>query len=108
MEEDDVFRVFIPGETTNRDYRQNVIGSFGMGAKKGIFRLTDGAKVISCPNGDISYTELYSRVDGAAKSTRQTRLPCCNVRLSVMASSSFAYITNGDENDFSLIGRLSP
>jgi hypothetical protein len=56
MEEDDVFRVFIPGETTNRDYRQNVIGSFGMGAKKGIFRLTDGAKVISCPNEDVSYT----------------------------------------------------
>jgi hypothetical protein len=56
MEEDDVFRVFIPGETTNRDYRQNVIGSFGMGAKKGIFRLTDGAKIISCPNGDISYS----------------------------------------------------
>jgi hypothetical protein len=56
MEEDEVFRVFIPGETTNRDYNQHVIGSFGMGAKKGIFRLTDGAKIISCPNGDISYT----------------------------------------------------
>ena len=56
MEEDDVFRVFIPGETTNRDYNQDVIGSFGMGAKKGIFRLTDGAKIVSCPNGDVSYT----------------------------------------------------
>jgi hypothetical protein len=56
MEEGDVFRVFIPGETTNRDYSQSVIGSFGMGAKKGIFRLTDGAKIISCPNGDVSYT----------------------------------------------------
>src|SRR5947209_10430881 len=29
MEEKDVFRVFIPGETTNRDFAQNVIGSFG-------------------------------------------------------------------------------
>lgn len=56
MEEEDVFRVFIPGETTNRDFQQNVIGSFGMGAKKGIFRLSDGAKVVSCPNGDVSYT----------------------------------------------------
>ena len=56
MEEKDVFRVFIPGETTNRDFSQNVIGSFGMGAKKGIFRLTDGAKIVSCPNGNISYT----------------------------------------------------
>jgi hypothetical protein len=56
MEEKDVFRVFIPGETTNRDYRQDVIGSFGMGAKKGIFRLTDGAKIVSCPKGDVSYT----------------------------------------------------
>jgi hypothetical protein len=56
MEEKDVFRVFIPGETTNRDFSQNVIGSFGMGAKKGIFRLTDGAKIVSCPDGDVSYT----------------------------------------------------
>jgi hypothetical protein len=56
MEEGDVFRVFIPGETTNRDYKQNVIGSFGMGAKKGIFRLTDGAKIVSCPAGEVSYT----------------------------------------------------
>jgi hypothetical protein len=56
MEEKDVFRVFIPGETTNRDFAENVIGSFGMGAKKGIFRLTDGAKIVSCPGGDISYT----------------------------------------------------
>jgi Histidine kinase-, DNA gyrase B-, and HSP90-like ATPase len=56
MAEGDVFRVFIPGETTNRDYAQSMIGSFGMGAKKGIFRLTDGAKVVSCPSGDVSYT----------------------------------------------------
>ena len=56
MEEADVFRVFIPGETTNRDYQQNVIGSFGMGAKKGIFRLADGAKVVSCPSGNVSFT----------------------------------------------------
>ncbi|MBI3798444.1 MAG: ATP-binding protein [Deltaproteobacteria bacterium] len=56
MEEADVFRVFIPGETTNRNYQQNVIGSFGMGAKKGIFRLADGAKVVSCPSGNVSFT----------------------------------------------------
>jgi hypothetical protein len=56
MAEGDVFRVFIPGETTNRDFGQSVIGSFGMGAKKGIFRLTDGAKIVSCPAGDASFT----------------------------------------------------
>lgn len=56
MEESDVFRVFIPGETTNRNYQQNVIGSFGMGAKKGLFRLADGTKVVSCPSDDISFT----------------------------------------------------
>jgi hypothetical protein len=56
MRKEDVFKVFIPGETTNRKFNQNVIGSFGLGAKKGIFRLTDGAKIISCPQGDHSYT----------------------------------------------------
>jgi len=56
MDQKDVFRVFIPGETSNRDYRQRVIGSFGMGAKKGIFRLTDGAKIVSSPDGKVSYT----------------------------------------------------
>ena len=56
MAEGDAFRVFIPGETTNRDFTQNVIGSFGMGAKKGIFRLTDGSKIITCPGGDVSFT----------------------------------------------------
>jgi hypothetical protein len=56
MEEPDVYKVFIPGETTNRNFDQNVIGSFGMGAKKGIFRLTDGAKVISCQDAACSYT----------------------------------------------------
>jgi hypothetical protein len=45
-----------PGETTNRNFSQNVIGSFGMGAKKGIFRLTDGAKIVSCPEGTESFT----------------------------------------------------
>jgi len=56
MDEKDVFRVFIPGETTNRNFGQTVIGSFGLGAKKGIFRLTDGAKVVSSPNGESSFT----------------------------------------------------
>jgi hypothetical protein len=56
MDQQDVFRVFIPGETSNRDIRQSVIGSFGMGAKKGIFRLTDGARVVSSPDGKMSYT----------------------------------------------------
>ncbi|MBW3599489.1 MAG: ATP-binding protein, partial [Planctomycetes bacterium] len=56
MAEGDVFRVFIPGETTNRDFAHNVIGSFGMGAKKGIFRLTDGARIVSCPSGNVSFT----------------------------------------------------
>lgn len=56
MGPEDVFRVFIPGETSNKDVQKSVIGSFGMGAKKGIFRLTDGAKVVSSPNGKVSYT----------------------------------------------------
>ncbi len=56
MAESDVYKVFIPGETTNRNFDQNVIGSFGMGAKKGIFRLTDGAKVVSCSDQSCSYT----------------------------------------------------
>lgn len=56
MDQKDVFRVFIPGETSNRDYQQSVIGSFGMGAKKGIFRLTDGARIVSSPDGKVSYT----------------------------------------------------
>ena len=56
MDQNDVFRVFIPGETSNRDTQKHVIGSFGMGAKKGIFRLTDGARVVSSPDGKVSYT----------------------------------------------------
>ena len=39
MDESDVYKVFIPGETTNRDFSKNTIGSFGMGAKKGIFAI---------------------------------------------------------------------
>ena len=56
MEERDVYKVFIPGETTNRDFGKSVIGSFGMGAKKGIFRLTDGAKIVSCCSPKFSAT----------------------------------------------------
>ena len=77
MEESDVYKVFIPGETTNRDMSKSVIGSFGMGAKKGIFRLTDGAKVVSCRSSKFSATsevpqkwELspnWETLDGRAK-----------------------------------------
>ncbi len=56
LDKSDVYKVFIPGETTNRDLSQKVIGSFGMGAKKGIFRLTDGAKIVSCKNSKESCT----------------------------------------------------
>jgi len=56
MDPADVYKVFIPGETTNKDYSVPVIGSFGMGAKKGIFRLTDGAKVASCRSPECSFT----------------------------------------------------
>lgn len=56
MDESDVYKVFIPGETTNRDFSKKTIGSFGMGAKKGIFRLTDGAKIVSCRSERFSAT----------------------------------------------------
>ncbi len=56
MNENEVYKVFIPGETTNNDFSKPVIGSFGMGAKKGIFRLTDGAKVVSCTSDEFSAT----------------------------------------------------
>jgi hypothetical protein len=56
MDEGDVYKVFIPGETTNRDFSKNTIGSFGMGAKKGIFRLTDGAKVVSSTGTSFAAT----------------------------------------------------
>ena len=56
MAEADVYKVFIPGESTNSDYSQSVIGSFGMGAKKAIFRLSDGAKVVSCTSDEFSVT----------------------------------------------------
>jgi hypothetical protein len=56
MDEADVYKVFIPGESTNDDYSKPVIGSFGMGAKKAIFRLSDGAKVISCQEATFSAT----------------------------------------------------
>lgn len=57
MAEDDVYKVFIPGETTNdEDVEKPLIGSFGMGAKKAIFRLSDGAKVVSCRSPKFSAT----------------------------------------------------
>ena len=77
MDEHDVYKVFIPGETTNRDFSKFTIGSFGMGAKKGIFRLTDGAKIVSCVSTKFSATsevpekwELkpsWETLDGRAK-----------------------------------------
>src|SRR5262249_13470789 len=80
MREEDVYKVFIPGETSNRDYGQAVIGSFGMGAKKGIFRLSDGAKVVSCQRSEEgSFTsevpekweseEKWETRDGRAEAT---------------------------------------
>jgi len=56
MNEEDVYKVFIPGESTNTDLSKTVIGSFGMGAKKAIFRLSDGAKVVSCTSDAFSVT----------------------------------------------------
>lgn len=47
FEPDNVYKVFIPGETGNDDFTKPVIGSFAMGAKKAIFRLSSGARVIS-------------------------------------------------------------
>ena len=77
IDESDVYKVFIPGETTNRDFSKNTIGSFGVGAKKGIFRLTDGAKIVSCTAATFSATsevpekwELrpnWETLDGRAK-----------------------------------------
>ncbi len=46
MERDSVFQVFIPGETTSAPDRLK-IGSFGFGAKKAIFFLSDGTTVFS-------------------------------------------------------------
>jgi hypothetical protein len=57
MAEADVYKVFIPGETTNDDdVVKPLIGSFGMGAKKAIFRISDGAKVVSCRSAKFSAT----------------------------------------------------
>lgn len=77
FEESDVYKVFIPGETANRDYSKPMIGSFGMGAKKGIFRLTDGAKIISGSSSKFSATSevpekwetnpTWETLDGRAK-----------------------------------------
>lgn len=81
MDENDVYKVFIPGETTNRDFSETVIGSFGMGAKKGIFRLTDGAKIISCKSPKFAATSevpekweeipQWQTMDGRAAATKQ-------------------------------------
>jgi hypothetical protein len=49
---DNVYKVFIPGETGNDDFSKAVIGSFAMGAKKAIFRLSSGARVISSKTAD--------------------------------------------------------
>lgn len=46
MAKDSVFRVFIPGETSSAPTRAK-IGSFGFGAKKAIFFLSDGTSVFS-------------------------------------------------------------
>ena len=70
------------GRDDQRDFRQNVIGSFGMGAKKGIFRLTDGAKIISCPRKEFpalvrclrsGSTAPLGDLDGRAKPTEKER-----------------------------------
>lgn len=58
MDQRDVYKVFIPGETSNRDYKQATIGSFGMGAKKGIFRLSDGATIISARDPKTAYYSM--------------------------------------------------
>lgn len=80
MAEEDVYKVFIPGETTNDDFGKPVIGSFGMGAKKGIFRLTEGAKVVSCTSKMFSSTSEvpegwenipnWETLDGRAEATK--------------------------------------
>lgn len=49
---DNVYKVFIPGETGNDDFTKPVIGSFAMGAKKAIFRLSSGARVVSSKTAD--------------------------------------------------------
>ena len=56
MDRADVYKVFIPGESTNTDLSKPMIGSFGMGAKKAIFRLTDGAKVVTSRDGTATFT----------------------------------------------------
>ena len=72
MAEADVYKVFIPGESTNSDYSQSVIGSFGMGAKKAIFRLSDGAKVVSCTSDEFSVTSAVPERWEAEKEWRTT------------------------------------
>ncbi|BDU70859.1 ATP-binding protein [Mesoterricola silvestris] len=54
MDDETVYKVFIPGESTNDDLSKPMIGSFGMGAKKAIFRLSDGVRVVSCKSADFS------------------------------------------------------
>lgn len=49
---DEVYKIFIPGETANEDYEQAVIGSFAMGAKKALFRLSSGIRVTSSQSAD--------------------------------------------------------
>jgi hypothetical protein len=75
--ESDVYKIFIPGETGNRDFSKPMIGSFGMGAKKAIFRLSDGAKVASgCSTKFAATSEVpekwelnptWETLDGRAK-----------------------------------------
>ncbi len=58
MGKGEVYKVFIPGETSNRDFSQATIGSFGMGAKKGIFRLSDGSTIISSEDGKTAHSSM--------------------------------------------------
>lgn len=53
---EDMHKIFIPGESSNDGVLEQVIGSFGMGAKKAIFKLADGARVVSCVNEEYSST----------------------------------------------------
>lgn len=52
FDSENVYKVFIPGETGNDDFSKPVIGSFAMGAKKAIFRLSSGARVVSSKTSD--------------------------------------------------------
>jgi len=50
---DDVFRVFIPGETIEEEIASSLtIGSFAMGAKKAIFHISDGTTIFSALEGE--------------------------------------------------------